>query len=153
MTRIFHWVFIWKMDPMSGCDIRLVFTLPPRDSTLQYKRCVLLWNNFSCIITFVNCNLECTGTQSSAIRGREGRPHLYFVQSRKLSQNQLLRSALTIFYQPHIFFVWHFFRLLQFSLDHLIWILSHIMTLIMVLNILSCIFSLKKKIWCGCSSF
>ena len=27
-------------DPMSGCDIRLVFTLPPRDSTLQYNRCV-----------------------------------------------------------------------------------------------------------------
>ena len=34
------------MDSMSGCDIRLVFTLPPRDSTLQYKRCVHLWNNF-----------------------------------------------------------------------------------------------------------
>ena len=28
------------MDPISGFDIRLVFTLPPRDSTLQYKRCV-----------------------------------------------------------------------------------------------------------------
>ena len=53
MTRIFHWFFIWKMDPMSGCDIRLVFTLPPRDSTLQYKRCVHLWNNFPCIITLV----------------------------------------------------------------------------------------------------
>ena len=39
------------MDPMSGCDIRLVFTFPPRDSTLQYKRCVLLWNDFCCIIT------------------------------------------------------------------------------------------------------
>ena len=38
--------FKWKMDPMSGCNIRLVFTLPPRDSTLQYKRCVHLWNNF-----------------------------------------------------------------------------------------------------------
>ena len=25
------------MDPMSGFDIRLVFTLPPRDSTLQLK--------------------------------------------------------------------------------------------------------------------
>ena len=45
MTRIFHWFFMWKMDPMSGCNIRLVFTLPPRDSTLQYKRCVQLWNN------------------------------------------------------------------------------------------------------------
>ena len=43
------------MDLMSGWDIRLVFTLPPRDSTLQYKRCVHLWNNFPCIIT-----LSCT---------------------------------------------------------------------------------------------
>ena len=49
MTRIFHWLFMGKMDPMSGFDIRLVFTLPPRDSTLQYKRCVHLWNNFPCI--------------------------------------------------------------------------------------------------------
>ena len=30
-------------------DIRLVFTLPPRDSTLQYKRSVHFWNNFPCI--------------------------------------------------------------------------------------------------------
>ena len=28
--------------PMSGFGIRLVFTLPPRDSSLQYKRCVHL---------------------------------------------------------------------------------------------------------------
>ena len=28
----------------------LEFTLPPRDSTLQYKRCIHLWNNFPCII-------------------------------------------------------------------------------------------------------
>ena len=41
--------FMWKMDPMSGCNIRLVSTLPPRDSTLQYKRCVHFWNNFPCI--------------------------------------------------------------------------------------------------------
>jgi len=26
--------------PMSGFDIRLMFTLAPRDSTLKYKRCV-----------------------------------------------------------------------------------------------------------------
>ena len=51
MTCIFHWFFMWKMDPMSGCDIRLVSTLPPKDSTLQYKRCVHLWNNFPCIKT------------------------------------------------------------------------------------------------------
>ena len=53
LTRIFHWFFMWKMDPMSGLDIRLVFTLPPRDSTLQYKRCEHLWNNFSCITSLV----------------------------------------------------------------------------------------------------
>ena len=45
--------FVWKMDLMSGFDIRLVFTLPPRDSTLQYKTCVLFYNNFPCIIILV----------------------------------------------------------------------------------------------------
>ena len=35
------------MDPMSGFDIRLVFTLPPRDSTLQYK------NVYTSEITFL----------------------------------------------------------------------------------------------------
>ena len=33
------------MDPMPGFDIRLVFTLPPRDSTLQKMRTSL--NKFS----------------------------------------------------------------------------------------------------------
>ena len=27
-----------KMDSMSDCDIRPVFTFPPKDSTLQYKK-------------------------------------------------------------------------------------------------------------------
>ena len=36
---------------MSDCDIRLVFTFPPNDRTLQHKICVHLWNNFSCIST------------------------------------------------------------------------------------------------------
>ena len=49
MTRIFYRLFLWMMNPMSGWDIRLVFTLLPRDSTLQYKSCVHLWNNFPCI--------------------------------------------------------------------------------------------------------
>jgi len=31
------------------------FTLPPRDNTQQYKRCVHLWNSFPCII-----NLACS---------------------------------------------------------------------------------------------
>ena len=53
MTRIFHWFFMWKMDPMSGFDIRHVFTLPPRDSTLQYKRCVYFGNNFPCITSLI----------------------------------------------------------------------------------------------------
>ena len=56
MTRIFHWFFMWKMDHMSGCNIRLyMFTLPPRDSTLQYKIYVHLWDNFPCIITLISC--------------------------------------------------------------------------------------------------
>ena len=34
---------------LSGCDdIRLAFTLPPRDNTLQYKKCAHLWKNFPC---------------------------------------------------------------------------------------------------------
>jgi len=45
--------FMWKMEPMSGCNICLVFTLPPRDSTLQYKRCVHFWNNFPCIKSLI----------------------------------------------------------------------------------------------------
>ena len=54
MTRIFHWFFIWKMDPMSGCDTpTLVFTLEPKDSTLQYKKCVHLWNNFPCLTSLM----------------------------------------------------------------------------------------------------
>ena len=55
MTRIFHWFFIWKMDPMSGCDNpTLVFTLEPKDSTLQYKKCVHLWNNFDALLPWIN---------------------------------------------------------------------------------------------------
>ena len=37
MTRIIHRLFFVKIDSMSGCDTRLVFTFPPKDSTLQYK--------------------------------------------------------------------------------------------------------------------
>ena len=33
-----------------GSHVSLVFTLQPRDSTLQYKRCVHLWNNYLYII-------------------------------------------------------------------------------------------------------
>ena len=35
------------MDSMSGCDIRLVFTFPPKDSTVQYK------NDYTSEITFL----------------------------------------------------------------------------------------------------
>ena len=38
MTRIFHRLFFVKIDSMSGCDIRLVFTFPPKDSTLCSKK-------------------------------------------------------------------------------------------------------------------
>ena len=50
--------FMWKMDPMSGCNIRLVFTFPPRDSTLQYKRCVHHWDNFPCITSSYVCSKQ-----------------------------------------------------------------------------------------------
>ena len=39
------------MDSMLGCDIRLVFTFPPKDRTLQNKKFVHLWKNFPCIST------------------------------------------------------------------------------------------------------
>ena len=39
-------IFYVKMDSMSGCDIRPVFTFPPKDSTLQYK------NAYTSEITF-----------------------------------------------------------------------------------------------------
>ena len=45
------------MDPMLGFHIRLVFKLPPRDSTLQQKRCVHIWNNFPWIRTLLQPNL------------------------------------------------------------------------------------------------
>ena len=37
-----------KIDSMSGCDIRFVFTFPPKDSTLQYKK-----NVYTSEITFL----------------------------------------------------------------------------------------------------
>ena len=52
------------MDSMSGCDIRLVFTFPPKENTLQYKKCVHLWNNFPCFSTLskpmrkVTCSIQ-----------------------------------------------------------------------------------------------
>jgi len=54
MTRIVHRFFFVKIDSMSGFDIRLVFTFPPKDSALQYKKCVHLLNNFPCISTLIN---------------------------------------------------------------------------------------------------
>ena len=51
------------MDPMSGCKISLVFTLPPRDSTLQFKRCAHLCNkNARQVISEVCASfvLQCT---------------------------------------------------------------------------------------------
>jgi len=57
MTRIFYWFFYEKDGSHVRLYIRLVFTLPPRDSTLQYKRCkrcVHFWNNFPCITSLVD---------------------------------------------------------------------------------------------------
>ena len=42
------------MDPMSGFDIRLVFTLPPRENWFQYvRREYATAINFPCIITLL----------------------------------------------------------------------------------------------------
>ena len=46
-------IILEKMDSMSDCDVRLVFTLQPKDSTLQYKKYIHLWNNFPCISTMI----------------------------------------------------------------------------------------------------
>ena len=47
------------MDSMSGCDIRLVFTFSPKDSVLQYKKCVRFLNNFPCISNLDTTNQLC----------------------------------------------------------------------------------------------
>ena len=62
------WIIFVKMDSMSGCDIRLVFIFPPKDSTLQYKKCVHLWNNYLCIIIlwFLLCIL-CVHIETSSL--------------------------------------------------------------------------------------
>ena len=57
------------MDPMSGWNIRLVFTLPPRDSTLQNKRCVHFWNNFPCIFNLGYRELYSTHTDYTRENG------------------------------------------------------------------------------------
>ena len=70
--------FMWKMDPMSGFKICLVFTLPPRDSTLQYKRCIHLWNNFPCIKTLIMIVLLWTHFNSSVCDKKWVSSLLYF---------------------------------------------------------------------------
>ena len=49
-----RWIINIKHLSDQRCNARKVncgrvFTLPPRDSTLQHKRCVHFWNNFPCI--------------------------------------------------------------------------------------------------------
>ena len=58
MTRIFHWFFMWNWDPMSGFNIRLVFTLAPRDSTLQYTSEMTFLALHPCLLLsrFVQCS-------------------------------------------------------------------------------------------------
>jgi len=58
-----------KMDPMSGFDIRLVFTLAPRDSTLQYKRCVHFWNNFPYITSLIQLKKQLISEKPSLNMG------------------------------------------------------------------------------------
>ena len=52
MTRIFHWLFLWKWISRQAVT-SVLFTFPPKDNTLQYKKCVHLRNNFPCISTLV----------------------------------------------------------------------------------------------------
>ena len=89
MTKIFHWFFMWKMDPMSGCDIRLMFTLPPRDSTLQYKRWVHLWNNFPCIITLQQGMYNSTCSMSQPFFRRSTHFYLALSLGAKYIQNRI----------------------------------------------------------------
>ena len=55
-----HQSFLWPeyfivflCERWIPCDIRLDFTFQPRDSTLQYKKCLHLWNKFPCICTLM----------------------------------------------------------------------------------------------------
>ena len=94
MTRIFHKFFMWKVDPMSGCDIRLVFTLPPRDSTLQYKRCVQLWNNFPYITPLKK---SVSNEMLFTDVWRVSKPSIVYGYNSK--QNQEMHINLNVFYK------------------------------------------------------
>ena len=50
--------------------VTFVFTLTPRDSTLQYKRCVHFWNNFPCI-TSLSLSVHSPGPRGFYIRERQ----------------------------------------------------------------------------------
>ena len=54
MTRIFHRLFVWKWIPFQAVTSMSCIYFSPKDSTLQYKTCVHLWNNFvfSCHVLF-----------------------------------------------------------------------------------------------------
>ena len=49
---------------MSGCDIRLVFTFPPKDTTLQYKKCTseITFLAFSAL-----CKISCITLRSTVL--------------------------------------------------------------------------------------
>ena len=74
---------------MSSCDIRLVFTLPPRDSTLQYKRCVHLWNNFPCITP-----LRTIFTSIQCYCGVESIPWVVYLELKTLELDTLISDHL-----------------------------------------------------------
>ena len=59
-----------KMDPIPGCDIRLVFTLQTQRQYTAVRKCVHLWNNYHYIIilwahftTWTMCNVIYYGPQ------------------------------------------------------------------------------------------
>ncbi len=74
--------------------------------------------------------------------------HLFSSDHKKRHKINYLGIGSHFFYRLHILFVWHICVLLQCSLNHLIRVLSHVMTLIMVLNILSCIYFNEEHLMC-----
>ena len=84
-----------------GCDIRLVFTLPPRDSTLQYKR---YYNSEITFLTLHPWNLlSLVGTFTDLYGVRKPKKG-YYCQSLLLpEQDEISETNLRIFFYIHVY--------------------------------------------------
>ena len=91
-----------KMDSMSGCDIRFVITLLARDSTLQYKKCVHLWNNFPCVSTLVLRDKQFSNNRNSIIRIESVKNKIYWTSITASSREKML---ILKFFFPSAFLV------------------------------------------------